>query len=731
MKRLLASAMLSIFAAASQAADLPTQPVAPVHVVIDHYGGTTVADPYRWMETEPKPQFRAYLHAQDDHARALLLRIPGRSALLRDIGAASGLSARAYDATLVGNRYFYLKRPAGAELARLYVREAASGQERLLVDPGTLGTAASHAAIDQYAASPDGTLVAYGVSQGGSEQSVLHVIETATGHALSDSIDRAQFAAVSWAGDSKSFFYSRTAKLPASAPASEAYSHIRVLHHQLGQDPQADHVVLDVDHLPFGFTAPQVFPSLQLTPGSDYALAMISDGVSPEVAIYAAPVDSLDSSNPAWRSVAAQRDGVTGVTLRGAAISLLSHDGAPRFKIMREDLAHPGYASATTAVAQGGGVITGMAAAADGLYYAQREGSMFTLHRLANDTPASVPIALPFAGTIEPPLEDTGGLVADPRESGVLLSLTSWLHPEVWLRYAPGRALGTGSLADTGIAPGFPRDLSGYEAIETVAPARDGTPIPISILKKKAVLLDGRRPTLVDGYGSYGISLDSDFATDVLAWLDRGGVFVETHVRGGGEGGLEWHLAGKIETKEHTISDFIDCANWLIAHRYTDHAHIAGEGTSAGGILIGGAITQDPSLFRAALIRVGSSNASRAEFTENGPSNIPEFGTVTNPEQLPWLLAMDAYQHVKDGTNYPAVLLTGGADDPRVSVWEPAKMAARLQVASSGGRPVLLRIEFDAGHGLGSTRTQRDAETADEYAFLLWQFGVAGFQPTR
>ena len=241
--------------------------------------------------------------------------------------------------------------------------------------------------------------------------------------------------------------------------------------------------------------------------------------------------------------------------------------------------------------------------------------------------------------------------------------------------------------------------------------------------------LDGHRPTLVAGYSSYGISLDPAFDARVLPWLDRGGVFVETHVRGGGEGGLDWHLAGKIETKEHTISDFIDCADWLIAHHYTDHAHIAGEGTSAGGILIGGAVTQEPALFRVALIRVGSSNASRAEFTENGPSNIPEFGTVTNPAQLPWLLAMDAYQHVRADTAYPAVLLTGGADDPRVSVWEPAKMAARLQAASVSGRPVLLRIEFDAGHGLGSTRTQRDVETADEYAFLLWQFGELGYQP--
>ncbi len=681
------------------------------------------------MEAEPA-SFRDYLKGQDAHTRAVIARIPGRAALGRDVAAVSGLEARAYDVFLIGQRYFYLKRPAGAELAQLVVRDGVSGEERVLIDPAKLGTATSHAAIDQYMPSEDGRLVAYGVSQGGSERSVLHVVDTATGSVLADSIDRAQFAALTWAPDGQSFYYSRLPKLPDSAPATERDSHIHILHHRLGTDPETDTTVLDVDALPFAFKAAQVFPALVITPKSDYALAIISDGVSPEIAVYSAPLAALAGPRIPWQEVASQANGVTYATVRGSTISLLSHDGAPRFKVMQEDLAHPGYAAATTLVAQGSGVLTSVAAAADGLYLAERDGAVFRISRLANGATTPQPVALPFEGTVEPPGEDAGGLVTDPRDPGAVIGLASWLHPQVWLHERPAEAASGGAtLSDTGIVPAFPRDLSGYEAIETSVKARDGTMIPVSILKRRGLAMDGRRPTLVDGYGSYGISLDPYFSPGVLPWLDRGGLFVETHVRGGGEGGLEWHLAGKIATKHNTITDFIDCAQWLVDRHYTDHAHLAGSGTSAGGITIGGAITEDPSLFRAALIRVGSSNASRSEFSENGPSNIPEFGTVTDPEQLPALLAMDAYQHVRSGVAYPAVLLTGGADDPRVTIWEPAKMTARLQASTTSGRPVLLRVEFDAGHGIGSTRTQRDVETADEYAFLLWQFGEAGYQP--
>jgi prolyl oligopeptidase len=233
----------------------------------------------------------------------------------------------------------------------------------------------------------------------------------------------------------------------------------------------------------------------------------------------------------------------------------------------------------------------------------------------------------------------------------------------------------------------------------------------------------------MEGYGAYGITIDPAFRPTLLAFFEHGGVFAVAHVRGGGEYGEDWHLAGQKLTKQHTIDDMLAGANYLIEHKFTSPAHLAGEGTSAGGITIGGAITQRPDLFGAALIRVGDSDTLRSELMASGPANIPEFGTVKEPDGFKALYAMDAYQHVKPNTAYPAVLLTTGANDPRVAPWVAAKMTARLQASTHSGKPVLLRVDYDAGHGLGSTKTQNDELLADELAFLFWQLGVPEYQP--
>jgi prolyl oligopeptidase len=250
----------------------------------------------------------------------------------------------------------------------------------------------------------------------------------------------------------------------------------------------------------------------------------------------------------------------------------------------------------------------------------------------------------------------------------------------------------------------------------------------LSIVHKRGIPMDGSNPTWLEGYGAYGITIDPAFRPNWLAFLERGGIYAAAHARGGGEYGEDWHTAGQKLTKQHTIDDFIAGAQYLIENQYTSPAKLAGEGTSAGGITIGGAITQRPDLFAVAFIRVGDSDSMRSELMASGPANIPEFGTVKEPDGFKALYGMDAYQHVK-AKPYPSVFLTTGVNDPRVAPWQAAKMAARLQASTTSGKPVLLRVDYDAGHGMGSTKTQRDMELADEVAFLFWQVGVAGFQP--
>jgi prolyl oligopeptidase len=699
-------------------------PVAAVRPVTDDYFGTKITDPYRWMESEPQPEFNNYLHAENDYARAVLARIPGRDALAKQIGDVSGLAASVTELIPAAGRYFYLKRDAGAQIARLYVRDA-NGTETMLVDPRSMDANGKHAEIDQFQPSQDAKLVVFGASSGGSENSVLQIIETATCKILPDKIDRAQFAGASWAPDGKSFFFSRLAPSFQTAKPSEQYAHMKVYRHYLGQSPDRDTVVLDSDHLPFSFKAAAVFPSVAVTEGSDYAVATISDGVSPELALYDAPLADLLAGHAVWKNIVTQADDVVGVAVRGNRVDLMTHKNAPRFKAVETALDAPDFAHAPTVIAEPQGVLTAISAASDGLYYATRNGATFLLHRLANGAFQGKMLPLPYSGTIAPPEGSAGGLVTDPVRPGALVSLESWARADKWFRYDPK----TNTLTDSHILAAFPRDLSGYSAVETSAKAPDGTNIPLSIVTKNGLPRDGKRPTYLVGYGAYGISYDAEFLPRFLPWLDRGGVLAIAHVRGGGELGQAWHDAGKIATKQNTIHDFIACAEALIANHYTDTAHLSGEGTSAGGILIGGAITQRPDLFRAALIRVGATNTIREQYTAGGPANIPEFGDATVKDQFPAMLAMDAYNNVEKGVAYPAVLLTGGASDPRVTVWIPAKMTAKLQASTSSGRPVLFRVDFDAGHGIGSTRKQRDDETADEFAFLLWQFGAAGFQP--
>jgi prolyl oligopeptidase len=342
-----------------------------------------------------------------------------------------------------------------------------------------------------------------------------------------------------------------------------------------------------------------------------------------------------------------------------------------------------------------------------------------------------VEIKLAHAGSTASAEIGSGDLVADPRVPGVFVGLTTWVTPAAW--YATGSG-DTPDLADLGIASSTaaPDD---YVVTETTIIARDNkTALPLSIIEKKGTPHDHKQMVLMEGYGAYGVS-EEPFARlvpVVRGWVDAGGVLAVAHVRGGGDLGEDWHQAGRKATKQNTIHDFIDSANAMVKLGYAANGTIAGMGTSAGGITIGGAITQSAALFRAALIRVGVTDALRFENTEGGPANVAEFGTVKDKTDFWSLLAMDAYQHVKPGVTFPAVMLTAGAHDHRVPLWQSAKMAARLQADGKTKGPVLLRVDYEGGHGtIGAGQQQANAEWADGFAFLLWQLGAKDYQPAQ
>jgi len=689
-------------------------PVARIDPVTEDLYGTKVTDRYRWMEAEG-PEWKTYALAEGAYAKQVLDAIPGRDALAAAVDHYTGDLVAVSGVQVGGELIFTQVRPAGANTFKLYVRRGLTGQDRVLIDPDTYAQAGSHASLDWWSCSPDGSHVVFGVSPGGSEKSVLHVMVTDTGAMLPETMDRTEDASPSWLADGSGFFYNRL-QPGVSADSLDKYKLSACWFHKLNTDPAADVRVLAKDVSPGVAIADIDFPSVGVTPGSDIAIGAIVSGVQNELGLYAASASAATAGPPAWKRICAPADKVTSGAVRGDAIYLLTHDGASHYKIVKTTAAAPEYAKGTLVVPESASVIRGLVAAKDAIYIQDLNAGLGGIRRLAPDGKVTT-IAMPFAGAID-------GLYADTLHDGVWFLLQGWVRPSVLCYVGPD-----GVVTPTDIAPKPPIDVSPYTSEEVFATAADGVKVPLSIVYKKGLKRDGKAPTLLNAYGSYGITEDPGFLARWLPFLDVGGVFAVAHVRGGGELGEDWHLAGQKLTKPNTWRDMIASAKYLIESWYTRSSKLAIIGGSAGGITVGRFLTEQPDLAAVVISQVGVSNAMRSEFSPNGPPNIPEFGTVTDPVGFKGLYEMDAYQHVVDGVKYPSVLLTTGLNDPRVSSWEPTKMTARLQAANASKNPILLRVETDAGHGIGSTRDQRDRETADIIAFILWRTGDPAYQP--
>lgn len=688
-------------------------PVAPEIPVIDDYHGTRIVDPYRWMETRSDPRFVEWLKAQDAHARSVLAAIPGVDALQARIAKLGGASDRVGNLQLAGGKLFYVKRPAGEQTAKLYVREGAA--ERLLVDPDRFAGAGTHGAIDYFRPSPDGAKVAVSISTGGSENGVMRVLETASGAMLPDAIDRVQQGSPSWLPDGSGFFYNRSASVPAGAPETEKYFNSRAMLHRLGDDAAKD-VALIGTGLPSAATVTKVdYPFVAAFPSSRWAVATIVHGATPAYDVYVAPLADAMKAGAKWRRIAATEDQVTDVQAVGDRLYVLTHRDAPRYKLLALDAATGDLAHADTVVPASERVLQGMAVAKDAIYLQDLDGGIGKVRRLDTALGRTADVTLPEGSAY--------GVAADPGAAGAVLGLNSWLTPDRFF------AVGAGAATELPLAKAAPDDAGAYVAEEVRAPSWDGTMIPVSIIHRRDIKLDGKNPIWLMGYGAYGVAITPSYSASFNPFLDDGGVYAVAHVRGGGEFGEDWHMAGFQKTKPNTYKDLIAAAEYLHRRGYGSPATTAIQGRSAGGITVGMATTARPDLFRVVFNGVGDNNTLRAEHGTDGEANALEYGSTKTRAGFEALYAVDATQHVKPGTPYPAVLLTTGYNDPRVAPFQPGKMAAHLQAATTSGRPVLLRVDFDAGHGMGSTRSQRERELAEMMAFLYWQIGKPEYQP--
>jgi len=711
MERAVLSLVLPL--ALTAEAEMAKPPLAPMRPVTNGYFGTTVIDPFRWMENSASPELREWMKKQSDYGRAMLDGLPVRQEILREL--------RQLDSTLdtfpgalnpIGSRWFYMRTPPPTDVYQLFAREGLNGEQRLLFDPKILqAPGGTHTALNFYHAAPDGEHVVCPVSQGGSEDLTLRIVAVETARLMDEQIERAVFCC--WLPNSRGFFYSRLPRRGEDLPAVARHDQRCVYLHYLGGPVEKDHAVFGCGIGTNVALAKTFSVRVGAGWGSDFAVGEVRDGVGPYCELYVAPLAATEGSEIPWRRVCGFVDEITGYTLDGTNLFLRSQKNAPRGELLRVECENAEMGLTNIFLPQSDRIFGSLAAAQDALYATMRDDRVTHLLRIPRGSPAQAKeIKLPVVGSVS-------RVISDPRREGVILALVSWSEPSAYYSFDPA----TDGFARLRLPGDESAKAVPLEVKEVTARSADGTAVPLTILCRPGLRRDGNRPTLLFGYGAYGMAQSPGFELSRMPWFERGGVYAIAHVRGGGEFGREWQLAGKGPKKLNGIADFIACAEHLITAGYTSPQKLAVQSVSAGGVLVGRALTQRPDLFRAAVIESGALDALRFEITANGPPNIPEWGSTKTEEGFAALRAMSPYEHIKPGTLYPAVLLTTGINDPRVDPWQSCKMLARLQEATTSGRPMLLCINYDEGH-FQTTVPSMNEHQADIWTFLLWQLDV-------
>ncbi|HET6264547.1 MAG TPA: prolyl oligopeptidase family serine peptidase [Usitatibacter sp.] len=679
-------------------------PATAKRPVTDTYHGTRVVDDYRWLEDARDPAVRQWSLAQLKVARAHLDQLPQRAALKAKLADLYNTAPhRYYSFTHVNGALFAMKNlPPKNQPMLVMMKSAADARgERVLFDPNERKSTL-HA--DWYVPSHDGRYVALSLSDKGSEDGAAHVIDTQTGRELPDVVPRVQYptggGSIAWDEKGTGFYYTRYPQ-GGERPAADANFYQQVYFHKLGTPAASDTYVI-------GREFPRIAETmLTTTRDGRWLLAAVSNGDGGEHAFY------LRDPGGRWTKVAEYADKLRSMSLGpDGRLYGLSLKDAPRGKIVALALESPELAKATVVVPQSEAVIESFEPAASRLYVVYMAGG-----------PSEVRMFDLKGGALGSlPAEPVSSVTLGERLEGdeILVGAQSYLTPFAWYRYAPG-----GKLERVAELAGATKvNFDDAEVVREMATSKDGTKVPVNILMRKGTKLDGSNPVMLYGYGGYGLNQRPGFSLRNRAWLDAGGILAVVNLRGGGEFGEEWHLAGNLTRKQNVFDDMIGAARHLVERGYTTPARLGAMGGSNGGLLMGAIVTQRPELFRAIVCHVGVLDMLRVETTPNGAFNVTEFGTVQDPAQFAALYAYSPLHRVKDGTTYPAVYFATGENDGRVDPFHSRKMAARLQAANPEGRPVLLRIDMDSGHGRGTALATKIEQDADWMAFLMNELGM-------
>lgn len=712
-------------------------PRAPSQPVTETYFGKQVTDPYRNLENLKDSNVQQWMKAQSDYARTVLNSIPGRKHLIdmmKDFDKRN--SAKVTNLVVTNNDvYFYLKTTPTDETGKLYTRSGLAGKETLLFDPANY----SQEKTQKYTIttfprngiwpSHDGTLVAFAISSMGSGNSVLMIMNVKERKLYPERIDRCLWNEVSWLADNTAFFFNRLQS--NDVHDKEQLRNSKVYLHRVGTDPSTDKEFFSTGKYPDLGMKPEELPMVMYDKDSHYLFAFGITSTS-SLNVFYAPESELNNPSINWKRPFKPEDEVNWFNVTDKDLYVYTSKNAPNFKILKTSLQAPDLAQAEVVVAENPeATTTSFSLTNEGLYYTVLKNNVeANLFRLPHGLKKAEKLNLPFpTGNISLSTKaktNFEGSIGGFKSPDLWVTITGWTNDSKRYRYVPDK--NEFKLETIGETTEYP-ELANLTVEEVMVASHDGVKVPLSLIHKKGIKNDGNNPVLIYGYGAYGNSINPVFSLVLLTWARMNGVMAIAHVRGGGELGENWHKAGFKTTKPNTWKDLISCAEYLIDKKYTTPQKLAIVGGSAGGILIGRAMTERPDLFAVAIPFVGAMNPLRLEEFANGPGNAVEFGTVKDSTECMALIEMDAYLHLEKGKKYPATLVTAGMNDPFVVAWQPAKFAARLQSDNASNKPILFWTDYEAGHGMiGMTKSKGFESWADFYSFALWQMGHPDFQ---
>jgi len=694
--------------------------VAPSKPATDVYFGNTVIDDYRNLENLKDSKVLEWMQSQTNYTNSLLDKIPNRNYYVQkrlELDKEQGYSISDLKITN-NNKYFYLKKTAEEKTAKVYYRNNFDAQETLLYDPASGG---NNKIVTLISPSWNGEKLAISLSEKGKEISKIIIIDVEDKHIHPQIISQTNAGSVGgikWLGDNSGFFY---IYYPVIDINSNLFGkNTQSILYKIGDDPNKRNDVFSSTNNPDLKISSDVAPAvLTFNSNDQYYIGMLVDAEDFRKT-FVIEKKALLKNKKNWKKLYDKNDKVFYIRLFGNDLYFLSGYNSPNFKLCKTNITNPNFKNPEVLVSEKKDeVITGYEINKDGIYFTTvRNGVEAKLYLKKGDE--EIPIKLPYAsGNIN--LQSKGKDFSD-----LWVTCSGWINQEQRFKYN----LSNSTFIPENLSPiiEYP-EFKDISVEELTIKSRDGKEIPLSLIYNKSFIKNGLNPTLIDAYGAYGISRSPFFAKSYLLWASKGGIVAIAHVRGGGEKGDMWHLDGFKDTKFNSWRDLIDCTEYLIKEGYTSKDKTAIWGTSAGGITVGRAMTERPDLFKAAIIEVGMTNMLRFENTPNGEGNIKEFGTVKKADEFKNLFEMDAYHHIKKGVKYPATLITGGINDNRVIVWQPVKFAAKLMANNVSKNPVLLKIDYEGGHGNNIPVAQRYSGLSDIFAFAFWQLGHPDYQP--